>query len=66
MARQGGMIEPSSMIFELGWGSLHIKKSSVAFEVAGVQNEIDPEMAPLFRMIANRLDDTTRQKVAGN
>lgn len=68
MARQGGKIEPNVQIFGLGWGSFHIYRDSVDIEVEpsnvsdpgpddAVWHTLDPDTAPLFRMIANRLDE---------
>ena len=66
MARQGGMIKPTSQSFGLGFGCFIVYENMVELEVSRenppepkdlVTHNIDPELAPLFRMIANRLDE---------
>lgn len=68
MARQGGKIEPNVQVFGLGWGSFHVYRDQVDLECQTVHSDkpdpddcifhtINPEDAPLFRMIANRLDE---------
>lgn len=70
MARQGGMIQPSSQSFGLGEGigCFVVYKDSVFLE-CGFDDDgnvsthkIDPELAPLFRMIANRLDEISGKR----
>lgn len=63
MARQGGMIEPAILTYELGpcitvvvqKGRIDLQLTEDGTVVHGTR--IDPELAPLFRMIANRLDE---------
>lgn len=70
MGRQGGMIEPKAQVFDLGVGEVGrniyaevvVKVDSVHLLVeeegkGAIECSLCPDMAPLFRMMANRLDE---------
>jgi hypothetical protein len=70
MARQGGMVEPSSQTFGLGEGigCFHVFPDEVhlccGHDDDGHQKSfpLDPALAPLFRMVANRLDEISGKR----
>lgn len=71
MARNGGRIEPTVKIFGLGTdvGKISVwdDKVEISLVVREPEEEettvtLDPESAPLFRMIANRLDEISKRK----
>lgn len=74
MARQGGMILPSSQTFGLGEGigCFVVTPEKIWLEVGldpdgdSAQYPIDSDLAPLFRMIANRLDEIAGKRARRN
>lgn len=74
MARQGGMVLPSSQTFGLGEdiGCFVVMRDEIYLEVGidhdghPVQYPINPNLAPMFRMIANRLDEITGKRARRN
>lgn len=64
MAASANKVEPDLQSFTLRWGLIHVEHGRVQLEVGWALDgvtpitvTIDPENAPLFRMIANRLDE---------
>ena len=63
-------IEPNAQIYGLGddVGSIHVTPEHVYLEVGiprwdeSIILTLDPETAPLFRMIANRLDEISGKR----
>lgn len=72
MARQGGMVGPRVQVFDLpGWvkpsgeeecGELTVSAEEVMIVLGSTEFVIDPNSAPLFRMIANRLDEISGKR----
>lgn len=70
MARQGGMIQPNAMVYGLGEniGKITVWADSVEISVFTDPHDeettvtIDPDLAPLFRMVANRLDEISGKR----
>ena len=67
MPRQGGFIEPEGVVFKLGThqrgGTITVWPDQVVFHLPSPGNVIiDPKLAPLFRMIANRLEEIAKKQ----